>query len=131
MHPPPLVAVIDRDRLTAYGLALLLRDWGYETVVGVSATEIYGRSEGAGRWLSAIVADDRGDSDTCGDREAAALARLADRRVPTILLVSTGNGGGIKEADAGGFARVPKPVEPDALRTVLRRIVEDAKLRKK
>lgn len=125
MYLPPVVAVIDRDRLTAYGLALLLRDWGYEAVVGVSAAEIFGRSEGAGRPLAAIVADDRGGSGTCGGREAAALARLALRPVPTILLVSTDSAGGSKEADVTGFARIPKPVEPDVLHTLLRTVVEE------
>lgn len=119
----PMIAVIDRDRLTAYGMALLLRDWGYDSVVGVSAADIFERSEGLGRPLAAIVADDRGavagTLDKDGGVEAAALARLAQRPIPTIMLVSTA------ASEGGGgscILSLPKPVEPNMLREFLRHV---------
>jgi len=120
----PMIAVIDRDRLTAYGMALLLRDWGYDSVVGVSAADIFERSEGLGRPLAAIVADDRGavagTLDKDGGVEAAALIRLAQRPIPTIMLVST-----TVPDDRGIVSRIlslPKPVEPNMLRELLRHV---------
>ncbi len=113
-----MVAVIDRDRLTAYGLALLLRDWGYDSVVGVSAEEIFGRTEALGCSIAAIVADDRMEEGSTGEDEAAALATLAARAIPTVVLVSAGGAG-----EAGGKARIPKPIEPFRLRDVLRTMV--------
>jgi DNA-binding NarL/FixJ family response regulator len=122
-----MVAVIDRDRLTAYGMALLLRDWGYESVVGVSAAEIFGRTEGAGRRLAAIVADDRGGpgggAAAGGRTEAAALAQLARRAIPTIVLVSTPIAEPAKEMAADRIVSLPKPVEPNVLRDLLRNVM--------
>jgi CheY-like chemotaxis protein len=118
-----MIAVIDRDRLTAYGLALLLRDWGYDSVIGISAPELYGRTEAMGRRIDAIVADDRTDGGTTGHAEAASLARLAARRIPTVVLVSGGEGESEAELQSRGFASVAKPIEPDALRNLLRRMV--------
>jgi CheY-like chemotaxis protein len=119
-----MIAVIDRDRLTAYGLALLLRDWGYDSVIGISAPELYGRTEAMGRHIDAIVADDRVEGGTTGHAEAASLARLASRRIPTVVLVSGGaEGESEAELQSRGFASVAKPIEPNALRDLLRRMV--------
>jgi CheY-like chemotaxis protein len=119
-----MIAVIDRDRLTAYGLALLLRDWGYDSVIGISAPELYGRTEAMGRRIDAIVADDRVDDGTTGHAEAASLARLAARRIPTVVLVSGGAGDDSgAELQSRGFAIVAKPIEPDALRDLLEAMI--------
>ena len=118
----PMIAVIDRDRLTAYGLALLLRDWGYESVVGVSAKEILGRTEARGRPLAGIVADDRMEDGSTGQDEAAALVALAARKIPTVVLVSAGDNG----ANAPDLAHIPKPIEPFKLRDLLRTMIRIA-----
>jgi len=108
----PIVAIIDRDRLTAYGLALLLRDWGYDAVTGTTAGEIFRHIEARGVPIAAIVADERGDGGTTGGEEAAALAALARSAIPTVML-----GGEI--AAAPGHAQIPKPIEPIKLRDLL------------
>jgi two-component system, sensor histidine kinase len=115
----PMIAVIDRDRLTAYGLALLLRDWGYQSVTGVSAQEIFGRTEAQGQPIAAIVADDRSEDGSTGEDEATALTALAHRSIPIIVLATAGEGGG----EAGGINRIPKPIEPFRLRDLLRTVV--------
>jgi CheY-like chemotaxis protein len=115
----PMIAVIDRDRLTAYGLALLLRDWGYQSVTGVSAEEIFGRTEAQGQPIAAIVADDRSEDGSTGEDEATALSALAHRSIPIIVLATGGEGGG----EAGGINRIPKPIEPFRLRDLLRTVV--------
>jgi CheY-like chemotaxis protein len=112
----PMIAVIDRDRLTAYGLALLLRDWGYQSVTGVSAEEIFGRTEAQGQ---PIAADDRSEDGSTGEDEATALSALAHRSIPIIVLATGGEGGG----EAGGINRIPKPIEPFRLRDLLRTVV--------
>ena len=118
----PMIAVIDRDRLTAYGLALLLRDWGYESVVGVSAAEIFGRTEARGRPLAGIVADDRMEDGSTGEDEAQALAALAARPIHTVVLVSAGG-----ESDGmPGLAHIPKPIEPFRLRDLLETMIRIA-----
>jgi hypothetical protein len=114
-----MVAIIDRDRLTAYGLALLMRDWGYDSVIGTSADEIFGRTEAVGAPIAAIVADDRVEDGTTGEHEAAALAALAARSIPTVVLVSAGGG----EAEARGMAHIPKPIEPFKLRDLLQTMI--------
>lgn len=111
-----MVAIIDRDRLTAFGLALLLRDWGYDSIVGTTAGEIFGLAEARGALIAAIVADDRHDGGTTGGEEAAALAALADRAIPTVVL------GGDK-AETPGLAHVPKPIEPIRLRDLLQSMI--------
>ena len=112
----PMVAIIDHDRLTAFGLALLLRDWGYDSVAGTTAGEIFGLTEARGAPIAAIVADDRRDDRRedggTGVEEAAALAALARRAIPTVVL-------GGDEARAPGLARIPKPIEPSRLRDLL------------
>lgn len=113
----PTIAVIDRDRLTAYGLALLLRDWGYESVVGESAREIFGRTEAQGLRIAGIVADDRAEDGSSGADEAAALAAMVARPIPTVVLVS------VAEDEAPGMTSIPKPVEPLKLRDLLRTMI--------
>jgi DNA-binding NarL/FixJ family response regulator len=119
----PVVAVIDRDRLTAYGLALLLHDWGYESVIGASAPELFGRTEALGRPIAAIIADDRAESGSSGPSEAASLAGLAARPIPTVVLVAGTDARTTSEIAACGFAAVPKPVEPDTLRDLLEAMI--------
>jgi electron transfer flavoprotein alpha/beta subunit len=111
-----MIAIIDRDRLTAFGLALLLRDWGYETVAGTTAGEIFGRAEARGAPIAAIVADDRGEDGSTGGDEAAALAALARRAIPTVVL-------GGDDAEMPGMAQIPKPFEPIRLRDLLETMV--------
>jgi CheY-like chemotaxis protein len=118
-----MVAVIDRDRLTAFGLTLLLRDWGYDSVAGTSAPELYGRTEAMGRRIAAIVADDRAEGGTSGHAEAASLAHLAARRIPTVVLVASADAASRKELQSRGFASMPKPIEPNVLRDLLRSMV--------
>ena len=120
MNTQPIVAIIDRDRLTAYGLALLLRDWGYATVAGTTAGEIFGRTEAMGAPIAAIVADERGEDGTSGGDEATSLAALARRAIPTVVL-------GGDEAEAHGLAHVPKPIEPIRLRDLLRTMIRIAR----
>lgn len=112
----PMVAIIDRDRLTAFGLALLLRDWGYETVAGTTAGEIFVRAEALGAAIAAIVADDRGEGGTTGGDEAAALAVLARRAIPTVVL-------GGENPDTAGISQISKPFEPIRLRDLLATMV--------
>jgi hypothetical protein len=111
-----MVAIIDRDRLTAFGLALLLRDWGYETVAGTTAGEIFVRAEALGAAIAAIVADDRGEGGTTGGDEAAALAVLARRAIPTVVL-------GGENPDTPGISQISKPFEPIRLRDLLETMV--------
>jgi electron transfer flavoprotein alpha/beta subunit len=111
-----MVAIIDRDRLTAFGLALLLRDWGYDSVVGTTAGEVFGLTEAKGAAIAAIVADDRREDGITAGQEAAALAALARRTIPTVVL-------GGDEAEASGMAHVPKPIEPFRLRDLLETMV--------
>lgn len=115
----PTVAIIDRDRLTAYGLALLLRDWGYNSVVGTTAGDIFGRTEAVGAPIAAIVADDRLEGETTGEDEAAALARLAHRPIPTVVLGS----GAAGASESRGMAHIPKPIEPFKLRDLLQTMI--------
>lgn len=111
-----MIAIIDRDRLTAFGLALLLRDWGYETVDGATADEIFGRAEARGAAIAAIVADDRAENGVSGGDVAAALAALSRRAIPTVVL-------GGESAGAPGMAQIPKPLEPIRLRDLLETMV--------
>lgn len=108
----PMIAIIDRDRLTAFGLALLLRDWGYETVSGSTASEIFGRIGASGGAIAAIVADDRIEGGTTGGDEAAALAALARRPIPIVVI-------GGEDPGAPGIAQIAKPIEPMKLRDLL------------
>lgn len=113
----PMIAIIDRDRLTAYGLALLLRDWGYNSVVGTTADEIYGLTEAKGAPIAAIVADDRPEGGTTGEDEAVALAGLAHRTIPTVVL------GAAEGGDTRGMTHIPKPIEPFKLRDLLQTMI--------
>jgi hypothetical protein len=111
-----MIAIIDRDRLTAFGLALLLRDWGYESIAGTTADEIFGRFEAQGAAIAAIVADDRTEDGITGGDEAAALAILARRAIPTVVL-------GGEDAGTPGMAQIPKPIEPIRLRDLLQTMI--------
>lgn len=112
----PMIAIIDRDRLTAFGLTLLLRDWGYQTVAGATAGEIFGNVEAGGAAIAAIVADDRAEGGTTGGDEAAALAALAKRAIPIVVL-------GGEDTGIRGMAQVPKPLEPIRLRALLETMI--------
>ena len=119
METQPIVAVIDRDRLTADGLALLLRDWGYDAVTGTTADEILGHIGARGAPIAAIVADERGEGGTTGGEEASVLAAFARRAIPTIVI-------GGDAAEAPDHAHMPKPIEPIRLRDLLQIMIKIA-----
>ncbi|MCW5771738.1 MAG: hypothetical protein KIT16_08905 [Rhodospirillaceae bacterium] len=120
MNSTKTVAVIDRDRITAFALALLLRDWGYDAVSGDNAPDLFGRTEAAGLRIAAIVADDRPDAGTTGPAEAATLADMAGRTIPTIVLADPFDPAAAAQLAARGMAVVAKPAEPLRLREILR-----------
>ena len=93
---------------------------GYEAIAGATAGEVFGHAEARGAAIAVIVADDRADDGTTGGEQAVALATLARRTIPTVVL-------GGEAADTPGMIQIPKPLEPIRLRDLLETMIRIAR----
>jgi DNA-binding response OmpR family regulator len=116
----PVVLILEDDELTSEGLALLVRDAGYEPAVFKSLGEA-NESVAAVTEVSAIISDF--DLDQGPNGVEAALALRADRTPqPPVLIVSGTRLSRIEAvARAAGFEMSTKPASPSFLRRWLAR----------
>jgi DNA-binding NtrC family response regulator len=124
VHTGRIVAVIDDDQGSAFALSLLLRDWGYEVVLGSDADRVVqGLSERYGGGApSAIIADFHLKGDN-GIDAALTVRKSFGSGCPVIIVSGSRGGASARQASSHGFPILLKPFEPEKLRGVLRRLV--------
>lgn len=117
----PLILILENDELTGEGLALLLRDAGYQAVVFKSFGDAHASVAVTSTTVSAIISDydlDRGPNGV----EAAKALRAERRPEPPVLIVTgTRQRRVVTAARAEGFEISTKPASPVFLRHWLAR----------
>ena len=115
----PRVVLIEDDPLVCLGQEMLLKDWGYRVVVGTSRDTIHQALQAAPHDVAAIIADYNVGGPETGAELARTVAAAANRPIPTLIMsASMGRSSG-QTAQLHGFAFLPKPVDPEELRTWL------------
>jgi DNA-binding response OmpR family regulator len=114
MHQP-LILILENDDLTGEGLALLVRDAGYQAAIFKSLAEA-AQSGATDMSVSAIISDFDLDHEPNGVEAAQALR--ADRQpVPPVLIVTGTRHRRVESAArAAGFEISSKPTSPAFLR---------------
>jgi signal transduction histidine kinase len=116
-----LVIVIDDDALVLDGMGGLLRSWGCTVVTGDSAEAVLPSIEVATRCPDLIISDYRLANGTTGIEAIARLREKLGAEIPAFLISGDTAPERLREASAGGFHLLHKPVSPMALRTTLDR----------
>jgi len=111
-----LVVLIEDDPLARFGLALLLKDWGYSVVAESSLEAAKAALDGTTAEIAAIVADFYLGEGKTGVDAALELAKRAGGAIPTMIL-----SGDFGMSSAGATARhdfemLAKPVDPERLK---------------
>jgi two-component system, sensor histidine kinase len=83
--PRPIVAIVENDQMAADALLYLMRDWGYQPIVGRSASQVAKALGARIESVRAIVVDYQLDDGFTGIRAASALVAAIGRPVPTIV----------------------------------------------
>ena len=112
----PLVVIFENDELGAQGLALVLRDAGYQALVFKSLRDARDACGMASTKVSAIIADYDLDHGLNGV-DAAQELRAARKPEPPVLIVTGTQRRDVRmAAQAAGFDFSAKPASPAFLR---------------
>ncbi len=109
---PPLVLILENDAGSAAALDLLVRDCGYDTLMGSSLAELAGLMQRAQAFV-AVIADYHLHDGT----GVEAVQRLADggAAAPVLMMTGTLKGKARAAAILAGHRFLEKPVEPKAI----------------
>lgn len=111
----PLVLILENDRLTSEGLALLVRDAGYEPAIFKSLADAH-ESKSKLVAVSAIISDFDLDMEPDGVEAAKALRAERQPRPPVLIVTGTRHRRVERAARAAGFEISTKPASPAFLR---------------
>jgi two-component system, sensor histidine kinase len=115
----PLVIVLEDDFANAWGLSLVLQDWGYRTVIGDSVGPVFEKLADQGITPQAAVCDFHLAE---GENGVSAAARLQERYgsdLPVVIMTGSGGTTARRHAREYRFPVLNKPVDPDMLHTYL------------
>jgi CheY-like chemotaxis protein len=116
-----LILCIDNEPAVLAGLVALLQSWGCDVIA--STDEAGARDVGADRVPELMLVDYHLDADISGVAVAERLRQAWRRSVPGIVLTADHTQQARKDAQEHGFALLPKPVKPAALRALMSRLV--------
>ncbi|WP_341917604.1 NahK/ErcS family hybrid sensor histidine kinase/response regulator [Hydrocarboniphaga effusa] len=116
-----LILCIDNEPAVLAGLVALLQSWGCDVIA--STDEAGARDVGADRVPELMLVDYHLDADVSGVAVAERLRQAWRRSVPGIVLTADHTQQARKDAQEHGFALLPKPVKPAALRALMSRLV--------
>jgi len=114
-----LVAVIDDDALVLDGMHGILRSWGCGVVAEPSAAEALERLAEIGRAPDVIISDYRLADGTTGIEAIERLRGALGEAIPAFLISGDTAPERLRDAGAGGYHLLHKPVPPMALRAML------------
>ncbi len=120
-----LVVVIDDDALVLEGIGGLLRGWGCHVVAGESADAALARLRDRTRCPDLIISDFRLSGRENGIEAIEHLRRAFRIRIPAFLISGDTAPERLREAAAGGYHLLHKPVPPITLRAMLTRFLKD------
>jgi signal transduction histidine kinase len=116
-----LVIVIDDDALVLDGMGGVLRGWGCTVVTGDCAEAVLPSIGAATRCPDLIISDYRLADGTTGIEVIESLREKLGAEIPAFLISGDTAPERLREASAGGYHLLHKPVSPMALRTTMNR----------
>src|SRR5262249_25580920 len=114
-----LIAVIEDDAGVRDALGLLLSDWGYAPVQGISAEEVLEKLDGFPRIPDLIIADYQLSGGHTGAEAIDFIRTLAGRQIPAIILTGDTAPERLIAARRKGYILLHKPIGKDQLRSLL------------
>jgi signal transduction histidine kinase/CheY-like chemotaxis protein len=122
--PGKRVMVIDDDTLVLDGMRSILQGWGCEVETAVSGDAALARLEADGARPDLIISDSRLTDGESGIDAIARLRAAAGAPIPALVITGDTAPERLREASAGGFPLLHKPVSPMALRTTVNRLLK-------
>lgn len=115
--PRPLILILEDNRSAATALAMLLDDWGYETIGGASLQDLQPAIRGREREVRGIITDYHLNG--CTGPEAVAGLRAQGVGGGVLMMTGTLRGKAQLDAKAAGHKFLEKPVSVGDLRAWL------------
>ena len=116
-----LALLVDDDVIVLLGLQTILREWGYDTLIGASAEEAVARLKADGRTPDVVVADYRLREGRTGTEAVQRIREAVGAEVPGIILSGEAGREWQQDAKGLGLGLAFKPVTPRQLHEVLTR----------
>ena len=119
----PRVILLEDDPLVRFAQEILLKDWGYRVVAESSRAGALAAIQDTPDDIAAIVADYHLGVDDNGAAVAQAIAAVAQREIPTIIMSASLGQRQEQTAREHGFDCFSKPVNPEHLRNWLSSVI--------
>jgi CheY-like chemotaxis protein len=120
------VLVIDDDTLVLDGMRGILQGWGCQVETALSGAAALARLKEDGAGPDLIISDWRLADGQSGIDAIERVRAALGTRVPAFIITGDTAPERLREASAGGFPLLHKPVSPMALRTTLNRLLRGA-----
>jgi CheY-like chemotaxis protein len=117
------VLVIDDDTLVLDGMRGILQSWGCEVETAASGDAALAILATNGGKPDLIISDSRLAHGETGLEAIARLRQAAGTPIPAFVITGDTAPERLREASAGGFHLLHKPVSPMTLRTTLNRLL--------
>jgi len=115
----PLVVVLEDDSANAWGLSLVLQDWGYRTVIGASVEPVVAQLDAQEAVPDAAICDFNLAGDENGVTAAQALRERYGNDITVVIVTGSSGVTARRQAETDGFPVLNKPVNPDTLHAYL------------
>jgi len=119
-----VVVLIDDEPIVLKGLSLVLQSWGYQVLAATSEAEAMEQLAAIETPPSVIVADYRLREGHTGTEAVAHIRDYFSVPIPSIIITGDTAPERLREAEASGLSILHKPVQPPALREILRETLE-------
>lgn len=121
-----MVVLIDDEPIVLRGLTMVLENWGYEVIAATSEAEAMEKLAEAQRRPSVILADYRLREGHTGTEAVMHIRNFFDSAIPSIIITGDTAPERLREAEASGLSILHKPIQPPALREILRETLEQS-----
>jgi two-component system, sensor histidine kinase len=120
-----LVVVVDDEAAIVDGMKVLLSGWGADVIGSLSGDEVIEAVHSKGRMPDLIIADYRLADGAIGTDVIDRLRRELDPEIPAILVTGSTGAERVSEADAKRYDLLLKPVNPETLRALMSRKLQN------
>lgn len=119
-----VIVLIDDEPIVLKGLSLVLQSWGYRVLAATSEAEALEQLAAMATPPSVILADYRLREGRTGTEAVAHIRDYFSAPIPSIIITGDTAPERLREAEASGLSILHKPIQPPALREVLRETLE-------
>jgi CheY-like chemotaxis protein len=118
-----LILVVDDDALVREAMETLFQQWGCEVASAANGDQAVAQARRLVRVPDAIVCDYRLPEDETGIDAIRRLQAAVGADVPAALVTGDTAPERLREAQAGGYALLHKPLQPAKLRALLEHLL--------